>query len=143
TYYRKTKKIGPEKRLLIYGAGQLGVFLKKSIYGAPEHGFRLMGFLDDDRNKIGRYVEGVKVLPAGDELEDIIRDKEITDIIIANKALTPARKAKFLESTIKMNVRIREITSIKSLLSNFNIDNLASLDINDLMNREVIELYDE
>lgn len=143
TYYRKAKKIAPEKRLLIYGAGHLGVFLKKSIYSTDEHGFRLMGFIDDDRNKVGRYIEGVKVLSAGDSLEDIIREKNITDIIIANKALTPARKAKFLESTIKMNVRIKEITSIKSLLSNFNIDKLASLDISDLMNREVIELYDE
>ncbi len=143
SYYRKAKKIGPEKRLLIYGAGHLGVFLKKSIYSTHEHGFRLMGFIDDDRNKVGRYIEGVKVLAAGDALEDIIREKDITDIIIANKALTPARKAKFLESTIKMNVRIKEISSIKSLLSNFNIDKLASIDINDLMNREVIELYDE
>ena len=141
TYYRKAKKIGPEKRLLIYGAGHLGVFLKKSITSSQEHDFKLMGFLDDDKNKSGRYIEGVKVTAADDNLEKLIIDKEITDIIIANKALTPIRKAKFLETTLKMNVKVREITSIKSLLSNFNIDKLASIDINDLMNREVIELY--
>lgn len=141
TYYRKAKKIGPEKRLLIYGAGHLGVFLKKSITSSQDHDFKLMGFLDDDKNKAGRYIEGVKVTAADDNLEKLIIEKEITDIIIANKALTPIRKAKFLETTLKMNVKVREITSIKSLLSNFNIDKLAAIDINDLMNREVIELY--
>ncbi|MBS1762989.1 MAG: polysaccharide biosynthesis protein [Bacteroidetes bacterium] len=141
TYYRKAKKIGPEKRLLIYGAGHLGVFLKKSITNSQDHDFRLMGFIDDDKNKAGRYIEGVKVTAADDNLEKLIIDKEITDIIIANKALTPARKSKFLETTLKMNIKVKEITSIKSLLSNFNIDKLASIDINDLMNREVIELY--
>ncbi len=141
TYYRKAKKIGPEKRLLIYGAGHLGVFLKKSITSSQDHDFKLMGFLDDDKNKAGRYIEGVKVTAADDKLEKLIIDKEITDIIIANKALTPIRKAKFLETTLKMNVKVREITSIKSLLSNFNIDKLAAIDINDLMNREVIELF--
>lgn len=143
TYYRKSKKIGPEKRLLIYGAGHLGVFLKKSINTAPEQSFKLIGFLDDDVNKIGRYVEGVRVYPADEGLAQLILDKEVTDIVIANKSITPARKAKFLENTINLTIRVREISSIKSLLSNFNMDKLASMDINDLMNREAIELYNE
>ncbi|HRN92717.1 MAG TPA: nucleoside-diphosphate sugar epimerase/dehydratase [Ferruginibacter sp.] len=142
TYYRKAKKIGPEKRILIYGAGHLGVFLKKSIYNSSDQ-YKLMAFLDDDKNKIGRFVEGVKVIPSDDGLEDFVREHEVTDIIIANKSLTPSRKAKFLETTLKLNIRIKEINSIKSLLSNFNIDKLASIDINDLMNREVIELFDK
>lgn len=142
TYYRKAKKIGPEKRILIYGAGHLGVFLKKSIHNSSDQ-YKLMAFLDDDKNKIGRYVEGVKVIPSDQGLENFVREHEVTDIIIANKSLTPSRKAKFLETTLKLNIRIKEINSIKSLLSNFNIDKLASLDINDLMNREVIELFDK
>nr|HRO17807.1 nucleoside-diphosphate sugar epimerase/dehydratase [Ferruginibacter sp.] len=142
TYYRKAKKIGPEKRILIYGAGHLGVFLKKSIHNSSDQ-YKLMAFLDDDKNKIGRYVEGVKVIPSDQGLENFVREHEVTDIIIANKSLTPSRKAKFLETTLKLNIRIKEINSIKSLLSNFNIDKLASIDINDLMNREVIELFDK
>ncbi|MBX2940371.1 MAG: polysaccharide biosynthesis protein [Ferruginibacter sp.] len=142
TYYRRAKKIGPEKRIVIYGAGHLGVFLKKSIHNSNDQ-YKLMAFLDDDKNKIGRFVEGVKVIPADHGLEDFVREHEITDIIIANKSLTPSHKAKFLETTLKLNIRIKEINSIKSLLSNFNIDKLASIDINDLMNREVIELFDK
>ncbi|MEO6638053.1 MAG: nucleoside-diphosphate sugar epimerase/dehydratase, partial [Ginsengibacter sp.] len=128
----------------IYGAGELGVFLKKSLSTHYENNFKLFEFLDDDKNKIGRYIGGVKVIDADREMKSSIIKHGITDIIIANKMLTPARKAKFLEDTLPFNVRIREISSIQSLFNaNFNLEKLASIDINDLMNRDAIELYDE
>ncbi|MFN8246387.1 MAG: nucleoside-diphosphate sugar epimerase/dehydratase [Ferruginibacter sp.] len=143
-HYSRSKKSGEQKRLLIYGAGELGVFLKKSIRTHYENEFKLEGFLDDDKNKIGRYIGGVKVIDADKDLKSFIVRNEITDIIIANKALTPLRKAKFLEDTLPFKVRIRELTSIQSLFkSNFSLDKLANIDIHDLMNREPIELYDE
>ena len=143
-YYDRSKKVGEQRRLLIYGAGELGVFLKKSLSTHYENNFKLFEFLDDDKNKIGRYIGGVKVIDADREMKSSIIKHGITDIIIANKMLTPARKAKFLEDTLPFNVRIREISSIQSLFNaNFNLEKLASIDINDLMNREVIELYDE
>ncbi|MEO8414740.1 MAG: nucleoside-diphosphate sugar epimerase/dehydratase [Ginsengibacter sp.] len=143
-YYDRSKKVGEQRRLLIYGAGELGVFLKKSLSTHYENNFKLFEFLDDDKNKIGRYIGGVKVIDANSELKSSIIKHGITDIIIANKMLTPARKAKFLEDTLPFNIRIREISSIQSLFSaNFNLEKLASIDINDLMNREAIQLYDE
>lgn len=143
-YYNKSKKVGEQKKLLIYGAGELGVFLKKSMHTHYEDEYNLVAFLDDDKQKIGRYIGGVKVIDAAKDLKAAILKNGITDIIIANKTLTPARKAKFLEDTLPFSVRIREISSIQSLFNaNFNLEKLASIDINDLMNREPIELYDE
>lgn len=143
-YYDRSKKVGEQRRLLIYGAGELGVFLKKSLSTHYENNFKLFEFLDDDKNKIGRYIGGVKVIDADREMKSSIIKHGITDIIIANKMLTPARKAKFLEDTLPFNVRIREISSIQSLFNaNFNLEKLASIDINDLMNREAIQLYDK
>ncbi|HAN65880.1 MAG TPA: hypothetical protein DCQ34_06255 [Chitinophagaceae bacterium] len=143
-HYSRSRKEGEQKRLLIYGAGELGVFLKKSINTHYENEFKLEAFIDDDKNKIGRYIGGVKVIDADRDIKSFIVKNEITDIIIANKTLTPARKAKFLEDTLPFKIRIREITSIQSLFkSNFSLDKLANIDIHDLMNREPIELYDE
>ncbi len=143
-YYNRSKKTGDQKKLLIYGAGELGVFLKKSIHTHYEDEYKLVAFLDDDKQKIGRYIGGVKVIDAFNDLKSAILKNSITDIIIANKTLNPARKSKFLEDTLPFNVRIREISSIQSLFNaNFSLEKLASIDIHDLMNREPIELYDE
>ena len=143
-YYNRSKKITDQKYLLIYGAGELGVFLKKSIHTHYQDQYRLFAFLDDDKQKIGRYIGGAKVLDASKDIKSVIQKNGITDIIIANKTINPTRKAKFLEETLSLNVKIKEISSIQSLFnSNFSIEKLANIDINDLMNREPIELYDE
>ena len=143
-YYNRSKKIGEQKKLLIYGAGELGVFLKKSIQTQYQDDYKLVAFLDDDKKKIGRFIGGIKVIDASSDLKSTILNNNISDIIIANKTLNPARKAKFLDSILHFNIRIKEISSIQSLFnSNFSLDKLSTIDINDLMNRKPIELYDE
>lgn len=143
-YYNKSKKVENQKKLLIYGAGELGVFLKKSIRTHYMDEFKLIYFLDDDKKKIGRYIGGVKVIDASKDLKSAIVNNKITDIIIANKSINPVRKAKFLEDVLPYGIKIKEMSSVQSLFdSNFSIDKLASLDINDLMSRAPIELYNE
>lgn len=143
-YYNRSKKVADQKKLMIYGAGELGVFLKKSIRTHYMDEYKLIYFLDDDKKKIGRYIGGVKVVDANKDLQSSIVNNKITDIIIANKGINPARKAKFLEDILPYGIRIKEMSSVQSLFnSNFNIDKLASIDINDLMNRAPIELFNE
>jgi len=143
-YYKRNERVKNQKKLLIYGAGELGVFLKNSIHTHYKGEYKLIAFLDDDKQKIGRYIGGVKVISASVDVEDYISKHQISDVIFANKTISPARKAAFLETVLHTNVRIREISSIQSFFSTkFNLDKLANIDIHDLMNREPIELYDE
>jgi FlaA1/EpsC-like NDP-sugar epimerase len=143
-YYNRSARSTNSKKLLIYGAGELGVFLKKSIMNRFNREYQVVAFLDDNKNKIGRFIGGIKVVDAYRDLKDIIEQHQVTDVIIANKSLTPDRKSQFLRDILPFNLRLREITSVQSLLqNNFNFDQLSSIDISDLMNRKPIELYDE
>lgn len=144
SYYKRVKNSVHTRRLMIYGAGELGLILKKTLEAHDDYGYNLIGFLDDDARKIGHYFEGIKVFDASNSIKDTIVANKITDIVIASKSLKPQRKAKFLEDTLEFNIRIREIPSLKTWFnSNFNLDTLSNLDINDLMNRDPISLYDE
>lgn len=144
SYYQTSKTAFHHKRLLIYGAGELGLILKKTLETHEDHGYNLIAFLDDDPYKAGQYIQGIKVYNAGTSTKEAIIINGITDIIIATKSLNPYRKARFLEDTIGFNIRIREIPSLKTWFSsNFSLDILSNIDINDLMNREPIRLYEE
>lgn len=144
SYYENIRNKNLDRRLLIYGAGELGITLKKSLDAHNDHGFKLVGFLDDDGVKIGQYIRGTRIFDAGKNLQETIQKNNITDIIIATKRLTPARKAKFIEDTIEFNLRIRELPSIKKWFdSKFDLESLSNIDINDLLNREPIKLYNE
>jgi len=143
-HYRRTKSVNQPKRLLIYGAGEMGVFLKKSINSLYQNEFSIIGFLDDDKKKIGRFIGGLRVFDASTELGTIIDKYSVTDVVIANNSILPARKAKFLEDILPYNLKLKELSSVQSLLDNgFKFERLASIEIGDLMNRKQIELYDE
>ncbi|HMO34372.1 MAG TPA: nucleoside-diphosphate sugar epimerase/dehydratase [Lacibacter sp.] len=140
-YYKRTQRQGQDKRLLIFGAGALGLTLKKSINNHPESEYRIMGFIDDDPNKIGKIIEGYEVYSAEADIRRTIVRLGITDIIIATKTLHPVRKSKFLNDTIIFNLRIRELPSLQRWFeSHFNLGTIQQIDIHDLLNREAIQL---
>lgn len=144
SYYENMRNKNHDRRLLIYGAGELGITLKKSLDAHNDHGFKLVGFLDDDPVKIGQYIRGTRIFDAEKNLPETIQKNNVTDIIIATKCLAPTRKAKFIEDTIGFNLRIRELPSIKKWFdSKFDLGSLSNIDINDLLNREPIKLYNE
>ncbi|MEY4703532.1 MAG: hypothetical protein RIR96_1429, partial [Bacteroidota bacterium] len=143
-HYNRSAKKTNAKKLMIYGAGELGVFLKKSIVTQYRDEYTVVAFLDDDTKKIGRFIGGIKVMDASSNLKDTIIKYGVTDVIIANNSISPERKAKFLEDILPYNLRMKEISSVQTLLnSQFKFEQLASIEINDLMNRKPIELYDE
>jgi FlaA1/EpsC-like NDP-sugar epimerase len=140
-YYKRSRFSSDDKRLLIFGASALGLTLKKSINSHLESGFRIMGFIDDDSNKIGKIIEGYEVYSASADIRKTIVKLGITDIIIATKTLDPVRKSKFLSDTIIFNLRIRELPSLQRWFdSHFNLNTIQQIDIHDLLNREPIEL---
>ena len=53
------------KRILIYGAGAAGITLLKEVRTNAAMGYRVVGFLDDDRSKLGTNLQGVQVLGPG------------------------------------------------------------------------------
>lgn len=142
-HYSKSKNLPGARRIIIIGSGDLAVFLKKSISGNLAGQYNLIAFADDDPQKTGRSIGGVKVIDINRELVAWVRDKNVTDVILAKNSIEPSRKSELLEMALELNLKVREVTSVNTLISGFNFDRLASLDINDLMNREAIRLYEE
>ena len=100
--------------------------------------------MDDDKNKIGRNIGGVKVISASSDLKLLITKEKITDIIIANQAIAGIKKSLFLERVLPLKIKVKELSSIQTLFDQgFNINKLESIDIQDLMNRASIQLHDE
>jgi sugar transferase (PEP-CTERM system associated) len=64
----------------ILGAGNTGKKLYDLLKSHPD--YSVIGFVDDDRNKQGMYVDGLPVLGRSDNLEEIIRNYEINKIVV-------------------------------------------------------------
>lgn len=71
-----------EERVLILGAGDAGEMAVRWILMNPQFGYRPIGFLDDDPYNAGREIHGVGILGGFDQLEDIIREKQIDGVVV-------------------------------------------------------------
>lgn len=130
-----------KKHLLIYGAGVLGLSLKKSIESHPESEFKVVGFLDDDPNLLRKFIEGIEVFHPSNNVQQLIASLGVTDVIIASKTLTPYNKSNFLQQAIIFKIRIRELPSLEKWYNtNFNLQTVEDIDVVDLLSRDTIEL---
>lgn len=102
-YYRlrsRTGVIEPERhRVLIVGAGELGVKVAKLILQRSRWGVKLFGLLDDDLEKKNWQpdgLEGKSVIGTLDQLSELVDDFGITEVYLA----LPARAFKKLENIV-------------------------------------------
>ncbi len=72
-----------KRRVLILGAGKTGRLILKALQREPNYGYEVIGFVDDDHEKCGRRIEGVKVHKGVDRAANYIKRCDITDIFIA------------------------------------------------------------
>lgn len=82
-YFELRLRLNKGKRVLIYGAGDMGslalrqLLLNKAVIYSP------IGFIDDDKKKIGRVIRGVKVLGSLENLESIIQKYRVEEVVVS------------------------------------------------------------
>ena len=103
------------KRVLIYGAGEIGRKLYKNILTFPKLGYRAIGFVDDDMDFLSQElsredVEGKaihKLLGASQDLDRVIRDYKIDELIIARKGMSSGDILEITTKCKKLNIQFK------------------------------------
>lgn len=72
-----------KRRVLILGAGETGKLILKALKREPNFGYEVIGFLDDDPNKIGTKINGAKIHRGIDSAEKYIKHCNVSDLVIA------------------------------------------------------------
>lgn len=71
------------RRVLLVGGGSSGQLLLKEINNLKIKPFVLVGIIDDDHRKLGKFVEKHQVIGSSEHLLKIIKDNKISDVIVA------------------------------------------------------------
>ena len=83
SYIRLYMTSGRQRRALIVGAGNAGLALVKVYCEAKPPPFLLIGFIDDDFEKIDRMYSGYPVIGASKDLLAIVDQYRISDVVMA------------------------------------------------------------
>lgn len=138
SYYRNA--VFEKKRVLIFGAGQTGIVTRHVIDSSPRT--QTVGFLENDGNKVGKVLDGVKIYDANfGELEFLLKELSIDEIIITIKDLALDVKNELVDICIRNHVKIRTIPSVDNWVrGELSLNQIKEVNIEDLLGRESIKL---
>ena len=137
--YRQIQR--KKNKVLIIGAGDAGAMLLREIERYHIANRQVVGFIDDDKNKTGKILLGVKVLGRRNELVKIAADKGIDEIIIA----MPSVKGKEIKAIINIcketNCKLTILPGLYEIIEGkVSISQLRPVDIEDLLGRDPVKL---
>ena len=122
-----------EGRLLIYGAGEAGVQSASAL--AMNRHYVLLGFIDDDKIKIGGSINGVSII-SPDDVEDAVKRLGVTDILLAIPSLGRRQRNDIVARLSGLPVHVRTLPGMADLASGrVTIQDFQELDVEDLLGR--------
>lgn len=127
-------------RALLYGAGEVGDQLMR-MYRKDLLEYKLVGLVDDDKNKQHLMMHGFEVLGGVEVLDQQIRDLEISTIIIASIKIGKDRIDEILDVANRHDVDIKIVPSLFEIdEEQKSIADIRDINVNDLLGREPIEI---
>ena len=137
-----TRSDANSENVLIYGAGESGVLLVKESRINPNFSYRIVGFLDDNPNKKGGKVYGLKVLGGLEDVEKIIEKNDVSKIIISMPSVEQSKISSILKELNKLkDVSVKILPNVDNLIEEGNLSTqLRNIKLEDLLGREEIKI---
>ena len=82
-FIRLYKSTGQRRRVLLIGAGKAGQTLAELYHSLGTRSFNLVGYIDDDKKKVGKTICGLRVMGTSMHLLNLIDVYHISDLVIA------------------------------------------------------------
>jgi sugar transferase (PEP-CTERM system associated) len=111
-WLRHGQKLGSLDRMLIVGTGPAGIRLTRDILARPELHVRVLGFLDEKGENIGKSLVNPGIIGAAADLETIVQEQRITRVVISlaeRRGHMPVRQLLHLKFA---GVRVEEAHSV-------------------------------
>jgi FlaA1/EpsC-like NDP-sugar epimerase len=129
------------KRILVVGAGDAGARLVRETRSNPSLGLKPLAFVDDDQNKHGIRIHGVRVLGDRRQVGRLIRELAADEVIIAMASAPGAVIREILGVCFREGVPARRVPDLHELLSgDARVSQVREIEIGDLLRREQVEM---
>ncbi len=129
------------KRLLIYGAGDIGATLVPELLNDAKSDYVPVGFVSDDPTIVGQRINGVKVLGTRAALPRIVAATRPDAVLVAVPEGRPQLVRELVRLLEPYKVRLITVPSLRDVLAGtVEINRMRDLSIEDLLERAPIGL---
>ena len=139
-FYRGNK--GPEKNcnVMLIGAGQAGQIILRDISRSQTSNDKVVCIIDDNKNKEGRYIDGVIVAGNRYSIPENVTKYKIDKIYFAIPSATLEQRRDIINICSKTNCELKQLPSVDQLFSGkVTVAQMRDVSIEDLLGREPVK----
>lgn len=128
-------------RVMVVGGGQAGTLIIREMKASEKiHGYPVC-IVDDDRDKQGRFIDGVQVDGTRGDIPELVREKGIDSIYVALPSAPGEEIKDILGICQKTGCRVKYLPGVYQLMNGeVNISRLKQVEIEDLLGREPVQV---
>jgi len=137
----REREAPPPLNVLVHGAGHAGHLILQEILRHPELGYKVVGFVDDAREKQGGMINGIPVLGPSAELPRLIRRFGVAQVILALPGASGEAIRDLTQQLAGLGVAVKTVPGLFNLLGDQTwIPEIKDVAIEDLLRRAPVSL---
>ena len=135
------KKGSYEKKVMIIGAGDMGMIIVKDLEARGYRMGRAVVFVDDNKSKQGRTLCGIPVHGGCDRIPELTKKFKINEIILAIPSASNERKSEIMQIAMQTKCVLKTAPSLTDITSEkAGFHQIRNVEITDLLSRPEVKL---
>ena len=130
------------KKVLIYGAGASGILTRNALMQDIYMSYNVAAFVDENQGKVGKMLEGIRILPPQIVFtKDYIEKNEIDQLIISIQNLCPEKQRSIVEEALDLDLEVKVVPAIdKWINGQLSSEQIRKVKIEELLQRDPIKM---
>ena len=141
-YNEVYKNAGEKLNTIIYGAGDGGTMLMRTLNQDTNSRFKIIAFVDDNPKRVGTQINTIKIYgPQEAMTPEFIKKNKIDVMIVAIPSLSEQRNKEIIEQGLALKLNVKSIPSFdKWVDGKISTNQIQDIKIEDLLGRKPIIL---
>ena len=128
-------------RIMIIGAGEAGRTIIREMRNNSKMGMVPICLIDDDPEKEGQYMEGIKIAGGRSDIAQLANKLDIDRIIIAIPSASPHELAQIIHTCQETRCKIQTIPGLYQMIDSTNmLSKVRDVQVEDLLGRDPINI---
>lgn len=142
TFIQNYRHTSEQINIMIIGAGEATNVLMREIANSRYlDNSKVVAIIDDDPQKIGRFIRGVKVVGNRNNIKEYARYYEIDEIIFAIPSASMQTKKEILNICKETPCNLKIIPGVYQMMDGeINVEDIRNVDVTDLLGRDPINV---
>ncbi|MEA5070786.1 MAG: nucleoside-diphosphate sugar epimerase/dehydratase [Petrimonas sp.] len=127
--------------IFIYGTKQAGISLAKAIRGNREFKYKVLGFITDEDNMVGKNLLGLTIYASNENLFRVLEAKDVKTVIVSPHKMDQIRNSPLLENFVDHNISLLTTSPVNEWNGTLTgKEQLKDIQIEDLLPRNPINI---